>query len=90
MQGYFQQVREELESMGCQIKTSCEIKSVSSSNGGTANASSPSIISFYYHLVTQIKFSMFCCLQQVSRLQRLMVQRRCMTESYLVSTHLML
>nr|CAB3453894.1 unnamed protein product [Digitaria exilis] len=31
---YVQKVREELESMGCQIKTSCEIKSVSSSDGG--------------------------------------------------------
>ncbi|CAL5087453.1 unnamed protein product [Urochloa decumbens] len=31
---YVHKVREELESMGCQIKTSCEIKSVSSSNGG--------------------------------------------------------
>jgi hypothetical protein len=28
------QVREELESMGCQIKTSCEVKSVSSLEGG--------------------------------------------------------
>ena len=55
MQGYCQQVREELESMGCQIKTSCEIKSVSSSNGGTANASSPSRISSDCHLVTNPK-----------------------------------
>ncbi|XP_066390470.1 uncharacterized protein [Miscanthus floridulus] len=31
---YVHKVREELESMGCQIKTSCEIKSVSSSEGG--------------------------------------------------------
>ncbi|RLN35454.1 uncharacterized protein C2845_PM03G02580 [Panicum miliaceum] len=30
---YVHKVIEELESMGCQIKTSCEIKSVSSSNG---------------------------------------------------------
>jgi cyclopropane-fatty-acyl-phospholipid synthase len=50
-----QQVREELESMGCQIKTSCEIKSVSSSEGGTANARSSSRISSGYHLVTHPK-----------------------------------
>uniref|UniRef100_A0A0A8YSL3 Amine oxidase domain-containing protein n=1 Tax=Arundo donax TaxID=35708 RepID=A0A0A8YSL3_ARUDO len=31
---YVNKVREELESMGCQIKTSCEIKSVSSIDGG--------------------------------------------------------
>ena len=41
--------------MDCQIKTSCEIKSVSSSEGGTANASSLSRISSDYHLVTNPK-----------------------------------
>lgn len=30
----YEQVREELESMGCQIKTGCEVRSVSRFNGG--------------------------------------------------------
>ncbi|CAN6284248.1 unnamed protein product [Urochloa humidicola] len=33
-ESYVNKVREELESMGCQIKTSCEVKSVSSLEGG--------------------------------------------------------
>jgi cyclopropane-fatty-acyl-phospholipid synthase len=42
---YVSKVREELEGMGCEIKTSCEIKSVSSIDGGTAN--SRSFIDFF-------------------------------------------
>jgi cyclopropane-fatty-acyl-phospholipid synthase len=43
---YVSKVREELEGMGCEIKTSCEIKSVSSIDGGTAN--SRSFIDFFF------------------------------------------
>jgi hypothetical protein len=43
----YKQVREELESMGCQIKTGCEVRSVSRFNEGI----DPLFLSKYMYLV---------------------------------------
>jgi hypothetical protein len=75
------------KSMGCRIKTSCQVKSVSSFEGGTWSSFWFVFTTWILILLLQMMSFLPDCMLQVTESSRLMVWSRRTTRSYLVRMH---